>query len=597
MSKPADGGIFAIEQIARLPNHLKQYIVEQGYDRYTPIDHAVWRYIMRSAFAFHREHAHDSYVEGLRRTGIGLERIPRIEEMNQILGTIGWGAAPVDGFIPPVAFMEFQAHRVLVIAADIRRIDHLEYTPAPDIVHEAAGHAPIIADPEYAEYLRRFGEYGAKAIPSHADHELYEAIRHLSIIKEAPGTPLPEIEAAQRRVEERQANLGVPSEMARMTRLHWWTVEYGLIGTCEKPKLYGAGLLSSIGEAAYALTDAVRKIPYGIDAADYAFDITRMQPQLFVTSSFGRLNEVLEDFADTMAFRRGGIEGLGRAMESAALATAEYGSGLQASGVVSEVVPADGEAAYLRMSGPCALAFGGRQIPGHGRETHMEGFGSPIGRPIGFDSPLDACGFGDLAARGIAVGHAGRIEFPSGIVVEGALERTTRIDGKTVLLSFSNCRVRRGDRIMFDPSWGTYDMAVGDSIRSVFQGAADKDAYEQTAVVPHERTIKVPVDPAEEKLREAYAKVRRMRERGSQGGAEGVDLVALRRIHDAISERRPPDWLLSLEILEILLRTGADPDLLKRVEESLRDQVAAGGEVAKRVEEGMKLLSTAAPAM
>jgi phenylalanine-4-hydroxylase len=71
--------------------------------------------------------------------------------MNDILGTIGWGAVAVDGFIPPAAFMEFQAYKVLVIACDMRQIHHIEYTPAPDIVHEAAGHAPIIVDREYSE--------------------------------------------------------------------------------------------------------------------------------------------------------------------------------------------------------------------------------------------------------------------------------------------------------------------------------------------------------------------------------------------------------------------------------------------------------------
>src|SRR2546430_11571880 len=79
-------------------------------------------------------------------SGISFERIPRIEEMNDILGKIGWGAVAVDGFIPPAAFMEFQAYKVLVIACDMRQIHHIEYTPAPDIVHEAAGHAPIIVD-------------------------------------------------------------------------------------------------------------------------------------------------------------------------------------------------------------------------------------------------------------------------------------------------------------------------------------------------------------------------------------------------------------------------------------------------------------------
>mgnify|MGYP000371157777 CR=1 FL=1 len=89
-----------------------------------------------------------------------------MEGMNRILKDIGWAAVSVDGFIPPNAFMEFQAYNVLVIASDIRTINHIEYTPAPDIIHEAAGHAPIITNPEYAEYLRRFGEIGSKAISS-----------------------------------------------------------------------------------------------------------------------------------------------------------------------------------------------------------------------------------------------------------------------------------------------------------------------------------------------------------------------------------------------------------------------------------------------
>ena len=83
--------------------------------------------------------------------------------------------------------------KVLVIAADIRQIEHIDYTPAPDILHEAAGHAPIIADPTYAEYLSMFGEIGSKAISSAQDFQLYEAIRHLSIIKEDPNTDEKEI--------------------------------------------------------------------------------------------------------------------------------------------------------------------------------------------------------------------------------------------------------------------------------------------------------------------------------------------------------------------------------------------------------------------
>ena len=141
---------------------MRQFVVSQDYEDYTSVDHAVWRYVMRKNVDYLSKVADDSYVEGLRKTGITLDKIPNIQDMNDILGEIGWGAVCVDGFIPPTAFMEFQAYKVLVIAADIRQLEHIEYTPAPDIIHEAAGHAPIIADPEYAEYLRLFGKLVVK---------------------------------------------------------------------------------------------------------------------------------------------------------------------------------------------------------------------------------------------------------------------------------------------------------------------------------------------------------------------------------------------------------------------------------------------------
>ncbi|RZK67006.1 MAG: phenylalanine 4-monooxygenase, partial [Pedobacter sp.] len=168
-------------QVAKLPKHLKQFIVDQNYDKYTPIDQAVWRYVMRQNYSYLKNVAYYPYIKGLQRAGLSIEHIPHLQTMNDNLGKIGWGAVTVDGFIPPAAFMEYQAYRVLVIAADIRQINHIEYTPAPDIIHESAGHAPIIADTDYNNYLSYFGSIGAKAMFSAKDFELYEAIRKLSI--------------------------------------------------------------------------------------------------------------------------------------------------------------------------------------------------------------------------------------------------------------------------------------------------------------------------------------------------------------------------------------------------------------------------------
>ena len=570
--------------VAALPKHLLQFAVDQRYDEYTPIDHAVWRFIMRQNIFFLKEYAHKLYFQGLLETGISFERIPRVEEMNEILGKIGWGGVTVDGFIPPAAFMEFQAYRVLVIACDMRQINHIEYTPAPDIVHEAAGHAPIIVDQEYADYLQRFGEVGAKAMSSQKDFELYEAIRHLSILKEQPNPDAEALAQATKLVEERQKDLGNPSEMALLSRLHWWTVEYGLIGPLDKPKIYGAGLLSSIGESVSCLESKVKKIPYSIDAQNVPFDITTKQPQLFVTHDFQQLVDVLEEFASKMAFRVGGLEGITKAIGCKNTATCEYSSGLQVCGVFTEVTTHEGDAIYLRTTGPSALAFGNKELPGHGRDYHAEGFGGPIGPWKSTDKSPETLTEEELASLGITVGKNSTVEFASGVVVHGHVENILRRNGKLLLIAFTNCRVTFGDRVLFEPAWGNFDMAVGARIASVFNGAADKDAYNQVALVPRERTIKVPSDAKRRRLESLYAQVRDIRE-------HKVGYERLGEIWETQQKEHPDDWLLSLEIFEILDETGQQNALKQNAMTFLNGRKTIDKDNATLIEWGFRLVT------
>ncbi len=555
--------------VAALPKHLLQFAVDQRYDDYTPVDHAVWRFIMRQNTFFLKEYAHKVYFQGLLETGISFERIPRIDEMNEILGKIGWGAVAVDGFIPPAAFMEFQAYKVLVIACDMRQLNHIEYTPAPDIVHEAAGHAPIIVDREYSDYLQRFGEIGAKAMSSKKDFELYQAIRHLSILKELPDSDPKEVEAATKKVEDRQQNLGEPSEMALISRLHWWTVEYGLIGTLEQPKIYGAGLLSSIGESVSCLESHVKKLSYSTEAVDTAFDITTKQPQLFVCCDFQDLRDVLEEFASRMAFQVGGVEGIQKAIECKNITTCEYSSGLQVAGVFTEVLTdANQQPIYLRSTGPSALAYQQKELAGHGRDYHKDGFGSPIGA---------------WKETELGEGKSARLEFESGVTVEGKVEQILRRDGKLLLVSFSGCTAKLGDRVLFDPSWGTYDMAVGETIVSVFNGAADKDAYNEVALVPKERTIKNPSDAKRKKLENLYQQVRGIRTRKT--GYE-----RLGEIWETQQAEHPNDWLLSMEIFELLDETEEQTPLKKKVQQFLEEKKARDKELATLIGWGFRLV-------
>ncbi|MBL8910874.1 MAG: aromatic amino acid hydroxylase [Archangium sp.] len=302
-----------------LPPHLQRYVVDQDYGSYTPRDQSVWRHVMKRLKSHLEGRAHPTYLRGLDETGIGLDEIPRLETMNEKLAKLGWSCVGVRGFIPPAVFTEMQARCILAIAADIRSHKTIMYTPAPDIIHESAGHAPIIADAAYASYLKTVGEVGFKAIASAEDRALFEGIRNLSVVKEDPLATADDVQHAQNRLDAAAKSVRYVSESTRASRLYWWTAEYGMVGTVEQPRLYGAGLLSSIGEAQHCLTPEVRKLPLTVECANTAYDITRMQPQLFVAKDFKHLNDVLSDFKHSLAYIRGGDYGLDEALRSRAV--------------------------------------------------------------------------------------------------------------------------------------------------------------------------------------------------------------------------------------------------------------------------------------
>ncbi|PLX06684.1 MAG: phenylalanine 4-monooxygenase [Marinilabiliales bacterium] len=566
--------------IQQLPKHLHVYIVEQNYDKYTPRDQAVWRYVMKRNMDYLSKVAHSSYVEGLSKTGISVDHIPSIDEMNECLGKIGWAAATVDGFIPPLAFMEFQKHKVLVIAADIRSLSQIEYTPAPDIIHEAAGHAPIIADPEYAEYLRYFGEVGSKAFSSKNDHKIYEAIRHLSILKANPYSSEEDIQKAEEQIEELNNNGGIPSEMTLIRNLHWWTVEYGLVGSLDKPAIYGAGLLSSIGESKNALKYHVKKIPYTKDAMDYGFDITQQQPQLFVTPDFKHLTEVLDEFAGQMAFRTGGLDGLMKAIESGNTATLEYSSGIQVSGTLTDVLIAEGRPIYINTTGHTTLNYNNKMLIGEGKENHPDGFGSPIGKIKGSLKPTRFLTDIELGNLGIKKGKSCTFEFESGIIVKGVLSRVVRQDDKIILMTFYDCTVKHNRKTLFEPSWGHYDMAVGESITSVFAGPADADSFCHAHESPTEKTIQINYDENSLKLFKLYKKINDFSE-------EKNNYEHFQSIYDEYIDLKSNDWLLLTELLWALDSIEDSSKLKEKVTSRLNELKTDNKDLSNLIDFGL----------
>jgi phenylalanine-4-hydroxylase len=571
------------EVTKKLPKHLHKFVVKQPYDEYTPQNQAVWRYVMRMNVDYLGKVAHSSYIEGLDKTGISVDTIPRMEGMNRILKEIGWAAVSVDGFIPPNAFMEFQAYNVLVIASDMRTIDHIKYTPAPDIIHEAAGHAPIIANPEYAEYLRRFGEIGSKAISSARDYEMYEAIRLLSILKENPNSSQKEIKEAQEQVEWLQNNMGELSEMAQIRNLHWWTVEYGLIGTVENPKIYGAGLLSSIGESKWCMQDSVKKLPYTLEASNVSFDITKPQPQLFVTPDFAHLSLVLEQYANTMGIRKGGLSGIKKLIDSKNLGTIELSTGVQISGIFTNVITdTNNNPIYIQTTGGTALANRDKELIGHGTNYHKEGFGSPIGKLKGINIPIENMSPRDLEAYGIYEGEKVSLEFEGGVKVEGEVITGTRdLRGRIQLISFKNCTVTHFDKVLFHPDWGIYDMAVGVEIVSAYAGPADVNSYEDIGKVSETKTHKINYSDVDRELYALYEQVRSIREKNT------VSEDVIIGVFGIIQEKFNNDWLLALELYELSVEKNYE---IQHEIKMYLDNLKTDEEYSSLINDGISLL-------
>ncbi len=582
----SDFNDFNNEQVAKLPKHLRQFIVEQNYQKYTPVDQAVWRYVMRQNYSYLKNVAFYPYIKGLQRAGLSIEYIPDLQSMNDNLGKIGWGAVTVDGFIPPAAFMEYQAYRVLVIAADIRQINHIEYTPAPDIIHESAGHAPIIADSDYNNYLSYFGSIGAKAMFSSKDFELYEAIRKLSILKEAHGVDEQEIISADKNLRYIADNMGEPSEMALLGRLHWWTVEYGLIGTLDNPKIYGAALLSSIGESASCMNPDIEKIWYDINTINYSYDITKTQPQLFVTENFQNLIDVLETFADTMAFRRGGAESILKAMECRNASTAVYSSGLQVTGIFTDIgLDQQDELTFIKTTGDSALAFNGKQLDGHGKDYHKDGFSSPVGKLKGVVKPLENHNSTELELLNIVIGKHVELSFESGIIINGVVNNIYIKEEKILLISFDNCTVKEDNgNILFIPEWGVYDMAVGEKIVSVFNGAADKDAYEELVFVSKAETHKPIYNDQTQELHQLYQQIRNIRE-------TSTTYEELPIIFNKIKTKHRTDWLSVLEILEIVYHNQINADFEKELRIYLEMKAATELDHTKLINDGLHIIA------
>ena len=235
--------------------------IDQRYGEYDAEAHDVWRILYERRLRTLRETGSDVFLRGVDRIGLSPDRVPELADVNRRLSRrTGWRALGVKGFIPAAVFFRCLAHRRFPTTLIVRPRAQLDYLPEPDIFHDVFGHVPLHSDPVFADFLQRFGALAAEA-----------------------------------RSER---------ETTEMSRLFWFTVEFGLIRERGQVKIYGSGLISSHGDAANALSGNCDRRPFDLDAVlAQPFEIDRLQDVLFVIDSFEQLFEAVRVIEDRRVAR------------------------------------------------------------------------------------------------------------------------------------------------------------------------------------------------------------------------------------------------------------------------------------------------------
>jgi phenylalanine-4-hydroxylase len=220
---------------------------------YTEEEQGIWRHVATRLEELHQKHASPFYLRAKRDLGFSNDRIPQLTEMNRRLKELtNFRLAPVEGLVDTRAFLSWLSWRTMLSTQYIRHHSRPEYTPEPDIVHEAIGHIPMFTNSNFADYSQFIG-HGARI-------------------------------ATDQQIEE-------------LGRLYWFTVEFGLVEDEGDIKAYGAGLLSSFGELEHAFSDKVERRPFDLEQViNHDYTYSDMQPVLYVVPSYAELKEVTRQY-------------------------------------------------------------------------------------------------------------------------------------------------------------------------------------------------------------------------------------------------------------------------------------------------------------
>jgi phenylalanine-4-hydroxylase len=216
---------------------------------YTPEEERIWREVTPKLDELHAKYASSIYLQAKRELRISEDRIPQLRHLSAHVNDIsGMHLVPAEGPIPYRTFYSYIAGQGFPVTQFIRHGSKPEFTPEPDMIHDCLGHVPPLINHDYAALLTQIGK-AAVAVPS-------------------------------------------GDKVLALKRLSWFSIEFGLIEEAGEVKVFGAGILSSIGEIPNSLSSNVERRPFVTnEVIDTDYDPSKMQDLLFIIPSFGFLRQ------------------------------------------------------------------------------------------------------------------------------------------------------------------------------------------------------------------------------------------------------------------------------------------------------------------
>ncbi|MBW3551057.1 MAG: phenylalanine 4-monooxygenase [Proteobacteria bacterium] len=227
-------------------------IVEQPWDSYSETDHRVWAQLFERQREVLVGRASDEFLHAQEAMGMTADRIPRFDDLNEVLReATGWELIGVQGLLPELDFFDHLANRRFPVTWWIRSPEQMDYLSEPDLFHDLFGHVPLLMNPVFADYMEAYGRGGVKAHGIGGD------------------------------------------ALVNLTRLYWYTVEFGLIRQNDGLRIYGSGIVSSKGESIHCLeSDAPNRLGFELERIMRTrYRIDTFQKTYFVIDSFEQLME------------------------------------------------------------------------------------------------------------------------------------------------------------------------------------------------------------------------------------------------------------------------------------------------------------------